>query len=62
MENKEIQQMKAFCDKNHVTSYWVLNKYAKMRREDWLEVLCTSNGRKTMILYCRELEKKYKEE
>ena len=61
MEMKEIREMKAFCDKNQVTSYWMLNRYAKTRRKDWLQTLCTPNGRRTMVLYCRELQKKYKD-
>ena len=53
---KTIDEMKAFCKKNQITSYLFLNRYAMGKRPDWHEVLCTTEGRREMYLYIKQLK------
>ncbi len=51
-----IEEMQAFCDKYRITSFLILNTYARAHRKaDWFRTLC-DNGSYIMREYCKSME------
>jgi hypothetical protein len=53
---KMIDEMKAFCRKNQITSYMFLNRYAKQKRPDWHQVLCAKEGYSELYHFTKQLK------
>ena len=53
---KMIDEMKAFCRKNQITSYMFLNRYAKQKRPDWHSVLCSTEGHRELYRYIKTIK------